>query len=372
MKILALIIKAGSYTFIVLLAVILQLSCGHKEKKILVLPPDEWAVIKQNASPYVALPGEFNTPVIQPLSTMGWEDGIHISRDGLDLYCTYAPGDLFSWTLNSGDPTKFGPYRRGPLFGMDLVTNPVGTSSWIHSDILYAHRNYVTERFSSWVRTGISKPVFSEGAPFPLDKSGSVLGKFIYTCNNKPPGYDVDIWSVDNTGLNPSGTGTPLPNFPHTTQTEDNPHLERIDANTLVLMFDSDNYIGGKGSNDIWYSISADNGASWSVPANVSSINTSGKEHQPHLYKNSGGEWYLYYSAYHSDGKLGIFRAKQQSAGNWDSWGPGELVIGAGNTEGVGEPTLTGNGDISFVVIYKKTGNPYDMYDADPWFMQKK
>lgn len=36
---------------------------------------------------------EYNRPYQQPLSTMGWEDGIYISRDGNYLYCTYAPGD---------------------------------------------------------------------------------------------------------------------------------------------------------------------------------------------------------------------------------------------------------------------------------------
>ena len=47
---------------------------------------------------------EYDTPYRQPLSTMGWEDGIYISRDGNNLYCIYAPGDLLSWTLNSADP----------------------------------------------------------------------------------------------------------------------------------------------------------------------------------------------------------------------------------------------------------------------------
>ena len=50
-------------------------------------------------------------------------------------------------------------------------------------------------------------------------------------------------------------------------QTEDNPHIERIDATHLVLMFDSDNYTGGLGSHDIWYSVSTDNAASWSATA---------------------------------------------------------------------------------------------------------
>ena len=42
-------------------------------------------------------------------------------------------------------------------------------------------------------------------------------------------------------------------------------------------------------------------------------------------------------------------------------------------TAGVGEPSLTSRGDLSFVVI---TGNPsgtaVDTYDADPWFMKRR
>ena len=94
--------------------------------------------------------------ISQPLSTMGWEDGIYISRDGNYLYCTYAPGDLLAWTLNSSDPTKFEPYRRGPVFGMDLITNPVGASSWIQADILYSAKSASTGKFESWILSGMA------------------------------------------------------------------------------------------------------------------------------------------------------------------------------------------------------------------------
>ena len=41
--------------------------------------------------------------------------------------------------------------------------------------------------------------------------------------------------------------------------------------------------------------------------------------------------------------------------------------------DGVGEPTLTSNGDISFVVIYARP-NPtaFDNFDADVWYLPKK
>ena len=114
---------------------------------------------------------------------------------------------------------------------------------------------------------------------------------------------------------------------------------------------------------------------SWSAPVNVSTINTTDDDFQPHLYYDSGvTKWCLYFTATNpADGKLAIYRAQQQITGNWDSWGTKELVIGAGNAVAIGEPSLTDKGDISFVVIYERTnGGVYDKYDADPWLMVKQ
>jgi hypothetical protein len=325
-----------------------------------------WAIIKDTTKPFVAISSEFGTAFQQPLSTDGWEDGIAISRDGLHLYCTYAPGDLLSWTLNSSDPTQFMPYRRGPIYGMDLSSNPVGASSWIQSDVLYATRNSVFEPFNTWSLSNMATAVFSEGGVSPQQSEG-----LIFTSNNKPTTYDVDVWQIAGYP-NPSGTGTPLPNFPHTTFTEDNPHLERLSNDTLILLFDSDNYPTGKGGHDLWLSSSFNNGSSWSTPINIASINTADKEHQPFLHKTTSGQWQLYFSAYH-DGKLAIFRAKQTLKNNWLDWADKELVIGAGNSAGVGEPTLTKEGDLSFVLVYEaQNGTPNNRFDADPWFCPHK
>ena len=96
-------------------------------------------------------------------------------------------------------------------------------------------------------------------------------------------------------------------------------------------------------------------------------------EHQPHLYQDGSGTWSLYYSAEQSDDRLAIYRVRQSIAGNWDSWTGKELVVGPGNTAGVGEPTLTSKGDISFVVIYENPqGTKTDRFDGDPWFLPKK
>lgn len=325
-----------------------------------------WQVIKDTTQPFLALTNEFDMPFPQPLSTEGWEDGAAISKDGLELYCTYAPGDLLSWFLLSLDATSFAPFRRGPTFGMDLFTNPINASSWVHSDILYAHRNTTSESFKDWTLSTMARPVFSEGGIQAFNRQ-----RFVFTSNAKPTTYDVDIWQI--TGYpNPSGVGEPLPNFPNTLQTEDNPHLEQTGKDSLVLFFDSDNYIGGKGGHDMWYSVSFNNGSSWSNPANVSRLNTADKEHQPFIYKDKSGKWYLYYSANYL-GKLGIFRTQQITKNNWNDWAAPELVLGAGNSAGIGEPNLTTEGDLSFVLVTQApTGNDTNRFDADVWYLPRK
>ena len=258
--------------------------------------------------------------------------------------------------------------------GMDLVTNPAGRTSWIHGDVLHSHRDSINDDFIAWERAGFSEAVYSEGGVCLLNKTaGNSYERFLYTSNHKGAPYDIDIWEIQTAALSPGSPGDRLPNFPNTDYAEDNPCIEEPESGKLILMFDSNDYPGGMGSHDIWYSQSNDSGSTWSVPANLSSVNTVKQDHQPHLYKDTSGEWWLYFSADDGSGKLAIFRSRQMIAGNWNSWGSRELVVGAGNTGGVGEPTLTERGDISFVVVYDKgEDNPYDRFDADPWFLHKK
>ncbi|HHG86564.1 MAG TPA: T9SS type A sorting domain-containing protein [Bacteroidetes bacterium] len=335
-----------------------------------------WMLIKDTVSPLIAIPAEFDSIYPQPLATLGWEDGIHISGDGLHLYCTYLPIDFLSFVLNGGLPNNFSStYLRGaPDFGMDLISNIIGATEWLHSDILYAHRAAVTDTFSTWTLSGMERSFYSEGAPAPVFTINKDSIEFMLFTSNDNTTNHSDIWMIHNTSANPSGIGSPMPFPVNTPQNEDNPHLVRLDNSNLVLMFDSDNLPGGLGNNDIWFAGSSDNGLTWSVPANVSSINTSNKEHQPFLYQDlNTNKWWLYYAAMHTDGKLAIFRAEQGQPNNWNSWGTPELVIGAGNAAGIGEPTLTENGDISFVVVYVDPNNNsiYNHFDSDPWFLRK-
>lgn len=335
-----------------------------------------WPLIKSNTTPSVSIPSEFGVPYKQPLSVLGWEDGIFISRDGLDLYCIYVPIDLFSWTFfGPANPTNFSSYLRGPTFGMDLITNPVGASEWLQADILYAHRNTTNDSFLVWTLSNLANPIYSEGAPQHNAINTSTVDLFVTTSNNTPPDYSTDIVLLKNTNINTSVQGAFLPAPVNTQYKEDNPHIERIDPSNLVLFFDSDDRPGGLGQLDIWYTTSSDNGLTWTAPLQVSSLNTASVgEQQPHLYKDANSVWYIYYTGANAiTGKTEIFRAKQAIPGNWDSWINKESIVGAGNSLAVGEPTLTQNGDLSFVVIYQDTVNGIatDKYDADPWFLPK-
>ena len=336
---------------------------------------DEWDAVKDSVVLEVANSDEFHSPRRQQLAVMGWEDGVHISRDGLHLYCTYIPLDFLSILLAVPPllPEKFMPYKRGPVFGMDLATNPLGDYEWIHSDVLYASRSSITEPFEQWTLSSMARAFYSEGAPCALfDSSGVEIMAF--TSNDTADPHKQDIRIIKDTGYNPIGVGRGISIDVNTVAShEDNPHIERIDASNLVLFFDSEDRLVSVGSHDIWYSTSSDNGDTWAAPVNLSSVNTSVTDHQPHLFKDEAGDWCLYFASYHTDGKLAIFRAKLADPGDWNSFGPRQLVIGSGNAAGIGEPTLTSKGDISFVVVCENPqGTPTNRYDADPWILLKK
>ena len=81
-----------------------------------------WTLIKDSTLPTIELPLEYEVIYKQPLSGLGWEDGLHISNDGLKLYCTYVPIDLLSFSLNGALPNNYSNYLRGaPTYGMDFI-----------------------------------------------------------------------------------------------------------------------------------------------------------------------------------------------------------------------------------------------------------
>jgi hypothetical protein len=324
----------------------------------------------------VALTAEFEAPSPQPLAVDGWEDGIFISRDGLHLFAVYAPADLLSFTINGADQTQAASYFRGPTFGMDMITNPAGTTHWIHGNIIHASRANTSAHFTTWHLAPMSRPTWSEGAPVAQGPSGGTWDLFVYTTNEHAPDYKAHIALAHGAAADPAVLGTLLPSPVTTDHTEDNPHIERLSATDLVLFFDSDDRPGTIGQHDLWWTTSADDGVTWATPTAVTSLNSALDEHQPHLFRNpTSGIWWLYFTATNpADSKLGIFRCEQTTLGNWNAWSSPVLVLGAGNTAGVGEPTLTSDGDLSFVVVYEDTvnGTPTNRFDADPWFMPRR
>lgn len=314
---------------------------------------------------------EFQEPFKLPLANLGWEDGLHLSDDALSLYATYIPADMLSFVLNQDDVSNYELYHRGPIFeGSDFSKNPVNANyPWYHSEIIASFRDSIDEPFSQWELYEVSRPIFSEGAPITVfDERNQKEEYFLFTSNDKDPTYDVDIWSKE---FDTKDFGSPLVDI-NTIYNEDNPDVNKISENHLILFFDSDNRPLSQGMHDIWFSESLDNGKSWSEPRNDLSINSNQKEHQPHLFISEENT-YLYYSKYDSTNKLAIYRSKQVEEGNWLQWTDEELVVSAKNAEGIGEPTVAQNGDLSFVVVSKKDSETQlDIYDADPWYLKSK
>jgi hypothetical protein len=340
----------------------------------------KWDSTKTATLPVVAsaFTTDYDTPYRQPLAAYGWEDGIHISRDGLHLYALYYPGDLLSWTFYFGNNVNtrtfcelFGEtsFLRSyaNTYGMDMATNTFGCSHFLNVDILYATRASTSDDFTTWQLSSIARPGFTEGGPYPLFSKTipNQIDVFLFTGNN-------DIWMIRNTSANPanisSATRLPSPINPAANEFHaDNPHLERLHDQSLLLVYEK--YTNGD-ERDFMYAQSFDNGLTWTNPVLLTTLTPRmGKIEHPHLYQEPTGSWHIYFSL-----NCEIYRAKQGIIENWDSWQTPELVIQKGNSPCIGEPSLTVNGDISFAVVYNPlTGNSStDSYDIDPWYLRRK
>lgn len=349
-------------------------------------PVPDWENIKNNALPSVALPDEYGTPHIQPHSSLAWEDGVFLSRDGLHMYAFYAPVDLLRYiefaTNNPGcnDTEDLSLFLRGPLLTMDLTTNPWGCPMVIHSDIAYSSRSSILEEFRSWEIAQISTSYRYEGGFHLLDNLDNTID-IVYSRSTESSKNDL-FWARGVSHNPPFGTEQAMPTPINTQEQEDNPHLERIDTSTLVLLFD--NHGVGDPSTRIKHSLSIDNGVSWSDPLELgANINHGSHDMQGHLYYDGSVYWIYFVSD--RDGRLAIFRSKHNDSlhikTNFDDWANAELVISPGDIRdnsgfiaGLGEPTLTEEGDISFVVVYgtHEEDNPYDRFEIDPWYLPRK
>ncbi|MBL8024929.1 MAG: T9SS type A sorting domain-containing protein [Fibrobacteres bacterium] len=344
-----------------------------------------WDSVKGIAYPELApaFQSAYDKPVKLPLSSYGWEDGLHISRDGLNIYALYSPADLVSHTTNfssviSSDSspdlcnlfagTKF-IRNYAQFYGIDMVSNSFGCDSFLNIDIVYSHRNSIDEPFTSWQLSNIARPGLNEGGPMPLSgkNSASDLEIFLFT-------GDGDFWIIRNTGVNPSGINKavrfPQPFNPVNKEfNADNPMVERLQDNsdTIVLIYEK--YTDAN-NRTFMVAMSFDNGASWNNPVAITSISRNmGHIEHPHLYRDKSNQWWLYYSLDYS----GIYRARQSIPNNWDSWVEPELIVTKGNAASIGEPSLTSDGDIAFLVgTYNGSLDSTDRYDTDPWYIKSK
>ena len=348
---------------------------GCKKKKPDSERPD-WDKIKSATRPVVIDTG-YGTPYRLDISTLGWEDGPFISPDGRTLYCFYTPLDLFSFVLNSnGDPFAIEPYLRGPFVEIvrKVPARYQGSASYfLSSDILISHRASVNDPFPPWSIAHFSTPATFDGAPqMVLNDTNPDEAEFLlFTYLNPDPdsgNEKNDIVYYRHTSLNPDG---PFQRFPapvnEVDYQEDNPHLEIIGKDSLVLFFTNDER-PGSGGIDIFFSLSNDNGRTWTSPEGVD-FNSAGDEDMPFLWRDAQGAYWMYYMTPDNQ----IARRKQRTRGDWKHWDDAVVVLDKGNALAVGEPTLTQWGDIVFALIYD-AGKAYttDRYDNDVWVLPRK
>ncbi len=368
--------------------------------------PTLWDNIKSNASPTLLLSTEFNTPTrLVNVSTMAWEDGIYVSDDGLSLFAFYAPVSLFKFQqyVNSYPyvaPNVCAPitnYIRGSILSgsdfelqlpYDLPDSICNHGNGIvHSEIAYASRSSVNDNFSSWSRHAVSTDFVYDGG-FSSTDNGDDTYNLVYSQSTSSNQNDI-YWVQNASSLNP-GSAIPvaLPSAINTNMQEDNPHLERISATELILLFDNHYETGGSGDTHISYSISTDNGVNWSIPIIIATgtINDYTEDLSGHLYKDGANNWWLYLTS-NRDGKVEIWRVQHATnnlIADFDNWNSSsmEKVIATGSVTGnigtiggLGEPSLTSDGDLYFVVVYCKNPSDqteFDGCDIDPWVATKK
>ena len=300
-----------------------------------------WAEIKSNATFIVEDP-TYLAPQIQPLNVGGWEDGLYITRDGKHLFSTYLPVDAFSWLYDLVlDPFcfDFTPYYRGPLLYIDTVTNIFGCEHYLQSDIVIASKTDIRAPFINWESSNLQTSFSFEGGAQGVLLDENTFDVFVYTVDG-PESESVDLMFMKNVPINPT-TETAVPILV-SEGAEDNPHIERLNDTTLILLFDRDRLI--------YYSNSYDNGDNWEEPVLITNVlnDDAPFDVQPHLWQD-GDNWWVYFCATNDFGVRCIYKSKQLIANDWDSWDEKELVYGNNSLD-----------------------DSTDVYDCDPWILYKR
>lgn len=381
-------------------------SCGGNSDDPSPVGQTLWENIKSNASPVLLNSTEFNTPSrLAHVSTLAWEDGVYISDDGLHLFSFYVPVSLFKFQQYVNNYPYVAPNVCAPisnyirstiLNGSDFELHPPYDlpnsicnhgNGIVHSEIAYASRTSINEDFSVWSRHALSTDYVYDGGFATTDNKD---GTYHLVYSQSTNANQNDIYWVQNTTslISDSVSPVPLPAPINTNMQEDNPHLERISASELMLIFDNHHEVGGVGDTHISYSISTDNGVSWSVPIVIGSgtINDSTEDLSGHLHLDGTNNWWLYFTS-NRDGKVEIWRIQHSNNNlvtDFDNWNTnsiekvvavGSVADNIGTIEGIGEPSISSNGDLYFAVVYCKNQSDqtaFDGCDIDPWVATKK
>lgn len=306
-----------------------------------------WNTLKQRAFAEIQVTEGWGTPELVPgaVNSIGWEDSAFISADGKTLSFFYLRGDLLHYNemLNyhapvkegglGGDPTLFRRYHRGPSRGV----TPVYTADSFHA-------TQTDGKFCNLTKFAYSKDGWNE---WGLMQAAN--GDWYYVSHETAKkGFDPDLYR----------NGAPLPIPGRNGHKEDNPHF-LITTYGQELFFDSLDDRGG-----LWVTRFA-NGR-WSNPMALASPLDSKTNNQPFLTADGA----LYFtSAWNVATKswepVGIW--KSQRLGE-NAWSQPSRVLWPTQTSGprvwgVGEPTLTADGQwLYFVVVFV---NERDQFDCD-------
>jgi len=289
----------------------------------------------------------WGTPELVPgeVNTAGWEDSAYISPDGTTLYFQYFPGDMFriedvfryhrpvEQGGIGGDPAQYGKFHRGPPRGV----SPAYTSDTLMSRLIGSNFGDV-KRFP-FSRDGVNE----WGVMQAPDKS------YYYVSHDPTRKLNMDLYR----------NGAPLPIPAREKYNEDNPHF----ASTRYgreLFFDSNDRPASAGKSHIW--VTREEDGKYSEPIMLSApVNLPGStEVQPHL----AGDGRLYFTSARG-GVIAIYASLRTGS---NTWGEPEKVLWPTKASGprvwgVGEPTLTADGQwLYFVVVFD---NGAQAFDAD-------
>ncbi|MDP4039781.1 MAG: hypothetical protein Q8P57_04345 [Candidatus Pacearchaeota archaeon] len=280
---------------------------------------DSWEEIRSGDPAQV--PAEWGSPVWLNMNTDGWEDGAFITRDGETLIYSYYPGDLIT-ALSLGTT------------GENNINIYDSASPFDESNIVYGNMLNPPNYFS--------EDLFSEGGV--MNDSYSNAWYHSNRHYDEIGGYDDNDLYLNELRMAFNIEGTDFQN-PHYCEVLDQLWFEYVE-------------------NDIYFLDNAGGSGFAGTPTKAPSpLNSDGKKSiQPFLTPDCQT---IYFSSNRGDVSghdgLIIYRS-DYSGGVWST--PVPLVYA---TYSVGEPTVTDEGRLFFVQIFK---NSTDGYNADIFYVE--